>query len=154
MTPWWYLPLVAAAAMGFAMVFNVRRRTLLPIGGLAMVGFLVNQALMAAGFSHPAASFLAALAVGIFGTILARTMQEASPVFTFAPVIPLVPGQYIFDALTSLTEWIGLERDNVDASILLTEAVSDTLTAAAIVVSLAVGATAPFLFLPRARKPT
>lgn len=138
----------AAAVLGFAMVFSVPRRTLPGIAGLAVGAHLVRSFSMEHGMHLPQASFVAALAVGITAAVLAPRTNEATPIYAFAPVIPLIPGRYMFDALKGLIALTGTAPEAVAASS-VSLVVANTATAALTVLALAVGTTAPGLLIGR-----
>jgi uncharacterized membrane protein YjjB (DUF3815 family) len=92
------------AVLGFALVFAVPRRTLPGIIALAIAAHLLRSFLLEQGAGLPLASFGAALFVGVTAAGIAPRMGQATPIFAFAPVIPLIPGTYMFEALNGLLE--------------------------------------------------
>ena len=85
----WVLSLWAGlAVLGFAMVFSVPRRTLPGIVVLAIVAHLVRSLCLDLGASLPLASFVAAILIGLTAAVVAPRTNEASPIYSFAPVIP------------------------------------------------------------------
>lgn len=142
----------APAALGFAMFFNVKRRTLLGIALLAIVGKLTSGLIMDAGATVVLASFVAAMFIGMLAFFIGPLTREASPVYAFAPVIPLIPGTYIFTALTSLVSALGKPEGSAESIELLDAAATSALVAAAVTLALAVGATSPRLLFLRNRE--
>lgn len=141
----------APAALGFALFFNVRRRTLVPIAAIAVLAHLLRSVAQAAGWDLVTASFAAAVAVGAIAYTLGPYTGEASPVYAFAPVIPLIPGTLIFDGFRDLAALLSAEASGIVATGLLTHAGQQILTAAGVVLALAVGTTSPMLLVPRMR---
>ncbi len=141
----------APAALGFAMFFNVKRRTLAGIALLAILGKLASGLMVNAGATIVLASFVAALVIGMLAFIVGPLTREASSVYAFAPVIPLIPGTYIFTALTSLVSALGKPEGSAEGVELLDAAASSALIAAAVTLALAVGATSPKLLFLRNR---
>lgn len=141
----------APAALGFALFFNVRKRALVGIALLAIVGRLTRGLLMDAGLAIVLASFLAALVIGMLAFTIGPMTGEAAPVYAFAPVIPLVPGTYIFNALSLIVSALGESEQSLENSKVLDSALSTGIVAAAITLALAVGATTPNLLLLRHR---
>lgn len=141
----------APAAVGFAVFFNVRRRTLIPIASLAVLAHALRTLFQEQGVNVVAASFVAAFVIGVAAYTLGPATGEASPVYGFAPVIPLIPGSLLFDGLASLAELVNGPAAGVEASAVLTVAATRLFTAAGVVLALALGATAPMLLLPRMR---
>ena len=142
----------APAAVGFALFFNVRRRTLVPIALLAVAAHLVRSGLEDLGVHLAGASLAAAFLVGAAAYLLGPATGEASPVYAFAPVIPLIPGTLLFDGLESLGELVSSAGATDAATVLVVSALDDLLTAGAVVLALALGTTAPGLLRPRARR--
>jgi uncharacterized membrane protein YjjB (DUF3815 family) len=152
MTGAWLSLWAAPAAVGFALFFNVRRRTLVPIALLAMAAHLVRSGLEAAGAHLVGASLVAAFTVGAAAYLLGPATGEASPVYAFAPVIPLIPGTLLFDGFEAVGELVSVTGSGEASTALLVRALDDLLTAAAVVLALALGTTAPGLLRPRARQ--
>lgn len=145
----WLMSLWAGVAvLGFALVFSVPRRTLPGIVALAVGAHVVRTFFLHLGASLPIASFMAALFVGLTAALVAPRTGQATPIYAFAPVIPLIPGTYIFNSLKgvfALTSTHAPEGtpEIVDAAIIA--ASTATLT----VIALAVGAISPTLLFGR-----
>lgn len=139
------------AALGFAMLFNVRRHALLPIAGIAIGARVLSDVAVNAGLTLIVADYLAAFAVGMVAYTLAPATGEASPVYAFAPVIPLFPGKFAISALQALVVWITTNADGPDSEARLTSAASSGFTAAAIILALCLGAISPLLLFPGRR---
>jgi uncharacterized membrane protein YjjB (DUF3815 family) len=142
----------APAALGFALFFNVRRRTLVPIAVLATAAHLARSGMEEIGLNLVAASLVAAFLVGAGAYLLGPATGEASPVYAFAPVIPLIPGALLFDGFDAVGELVATSGDDARSAVLLARALDDLLTAGAVVLALALGTTAPGLLRPRARE--
>ena len=142
----------APAAVGFALFFNVRRRTLVPIALLAVAAHLARSGLQDLGVHLAGASLAAAFLVGAAAYLLGPATGEASPVYAFAPVIPLIPGTLLFDALESVGELVSSAGATDTATVLVVGALDNLFTAGAVVLALALGTTAPGLLRPRARR--
>lgn len=149
----WTVLFAAPAALGFAILFNVRRRALLPIALLAVLAKSVAVFLVSQGFNVVVASFLAALLVGVISYVLGPATGEASPVYAFAAVVPLIPGIYVFQALQALESVVVADSGGVQALTPLVEAATNGITAAGILLALAIGVTSPVLLLPGTRTP-
>lgn len=143
----WAIP----AALGFAMFFNVRRRALVPIAVIAFLAHAIDYFIRDAGGNAVSGAFVGAFFIGCVAYTLGPWTKEAAPVYAFAPVIPLIPGAYMLDAMKSLTAWLTKGADDSAAAEILTQATSSALTAAAITLALAIGTISPMLLLPRAR---
>lgn len=147
----WISLWAAPAAIGFALFFNVRRRTLIPIAILAALAHLLRSTLQDSGVGIVGASLAAAFLVGAIAYLLGPATGEASPVYAFAPVIPLVPGSMLFDGLEAFGRLIGGDAVGEEALQLLATGSQDVLTASTVVLALAFGSTAPGLFRIAAR---
>lgn len=143
----------APAALGFAMLFNVRRRALPIVAVIAVLAKVVAVYSQHLGATVVVADFLAACLVGSIAFALAPRLGEASPVFAFAPVIPLIPGAVIAKAfLTSFSTWVASPASEAPTHIAeFVTSASTGLSAAAMVLALCVGAITPMLLLPSAR---
>lgn len=149
----WLTPLWAApAAIGFALLFNVRAKSLPGICALAILGMMIRNVLIHQGFSPTMGSFTAALVVGWIGFSIGPWTHEASPVYAFAPVIPMVPGSHIFRALGAVVEWQVQPPDQQAAEEILVHMFSEALAATSITLALAIGTITPMLVLPRVRR--
>jgi uncharacterized membrane protein YjjB (DUF3815 family) len=136
------------AVLGFAMVFSVPRRTLPGIAALAILAHLVRAVMMElAGASLPVASFVAALLVGTTAAVVAPRTDQATPIYAFAPVIPLIPGTYIFTALRAVIELTEIGPSSTDAGPVVDSALVSVAIATLTVVALAVGTIAPGLLI-------
>ena len=153
MTDPWISLYAAPAAVGFALTFNVRGRALLPIAVLAVIAHLLRSLLEGQGISLVGASFAAAFVIGAAAYVLGPATGEASPVYSFAPVIPLVPGSLLFSGLEGLAVLITERVPGTEPVPFAVGALDDLLTAAAVVLALALGSTAPSLMRLRSRRP-
>lgn len=149
----WSVLYAGPVALGFAILLNARRRALAPIVVLAVLAKALSDALEAQGATIVLASFLGALLVGSVAYTLGPATGEASPVYAVAPIIPLVPGGYIFAALQPLETIVDASARGLEALNPLTTAATNGITAAAILLALAIGATSPMLLMPRFRSP-
>jgi uncharacterized membrane protein YjjB (DUF3815 family) len=138
----------AVAALGFATVFAAPKRALPGILVLAGLAHLLRAALLQQGASLPLSSAAAALLVGLCAAFLAPRTMLATPILAFAPVIPLLPGKYMFQALTGVLE---LAKDPVDPLPLIESTATDATIAMMTVVALALGTIGPTLILLRPR---
>ena len=92
------------AALGFAILFNVPKRTL---PGCVLVGALghgLRTALVESGISIELGTLAGATAVGFLGLIFARWWRVPSPVYTIPGVIPMVPGSFAFRTMIGILE--------------------------------------------------
>jgi uncharacterized membrane protein YjjB (DUF3815 family) len=78
--------------IGFGILFNVPRDTLIPCGLVGMVGHLTRFSIQSLGLSNEVATFFSALVVGLIGYWAARRMSRPRLVFTVTGIISMVPG--------------------------------------------------------------
>ena len=149
----WTIVFAAPAAVGFAVLFNVRRRALIPIAVLAVIAKGLAVLLVGQDMRVVFASFLAALLVGVVAYTLGPATGEAAPVYGFASVVPLIPGVYVFQALQALESVVIARSGGVQALNPLIDAATNAITAAGILLALAIGVTSPVLLLPGTRTP-
>jgi len=144
---WWMSAWAGLAVLGFAMVFSVPRRTLPGIIVLAITAHLLRSFALEQGAALPLASFVAALFVGFTAAIVAPRTGQATSIYAFAPVVPLIPGTYMFEALSGLLELT--TGDVADPSAVVDTAIIDTAIATLTIVALAVGTIGPTLVAGR-----
>lgn len=142
----WVSVYAAPAALGFALFFNVRRRALLPIGLLAVTAHLLRSVLLESGLDLVSSSFVASFLTGSVAYLLGPRTGEASPVFAFAPVIPLVPGALMFEGLAAAAEAARSSTTTLEDVVGLALAGQRIITALGVVLALALGASVPGLF--------
>ena len=93
-----------------------------------------------------AATAAATVAVTVRQVSLAPRTGQATPIYAFAPVIPLIPGTYMFEALTGLLE---LTSGGRASSLIVDSVVVDVSVATLTIVALAVGTIGPTLLAGR-----
>jgi len=86
-------PLWAAlATVGFAVLFNLRRRDI-PIAALgAAFGWAVSMPITLATGSQAAGLFAAAAVIGLWAELVAAFLKRPASVYIVCAIIPLVPG--------------------------------------------------------------
>ena len=94
----------AIPAVGFGMVFNVPRHTLIYCAYGGAIAYSSRAFLQ--GFDIPLelATFLASTIVGIVALRWSRKYLIPRPVYTIASIIPLLPGTYAFTAMINLID--------------------------------------------------
>ncbi len=134
----------AVAAFGFAVLFNVPKRTLAVTSMLALLGGLTKVALLKWGVSLVLASLAGASLIGILAIQAAHSLHAPHLVFSIPAVIPLVPGIYTYRMMVGL---VLLTKDPNSGAYIktLAETVQNGLTAAFITMSIAIGIAIPML---------
>lgn len=154
---WWLLLQngfwAGVAALGFAILFNVPRRTLAGciIGGI--IAYAVRAlTLQFTPLGLEAATFAAATVIGFLGVLFGRRWHAPAAVFVVPGVIPLIPGSLAFRTMIDvLVLTTGPGSDN---ALLLEQAATNGIRTVLIVSALAGGIALPSLFLRRDRPMT
>ncbi|NJK94033.1 MAG: threonine/serine exporter [Bacteroidales bacterium] len=131
-------------AIGFAILFNVPPRTIFIIWLLAALGGLAKLFLIFAGASALLASLAGATLIGILSIQAAHNKHAPPLVFSIPAVIPLVPGVYAYQAILGLIILAG-NSSVINYNEVLASTVNNGLNAIFILMSLAVGVSAPML---------
>ncbi|WP_054948786.1 threonine/serine exporter family protein [Numidum massiliense] len=87
------------ASMGFGIIFNAPRKSLLQCGVVGSVGWVPYILLVDAGVDAVQASFVGAFAVALIGHVMAKTYRTPVIIFSVAGIIPLVPGGLSYDTM-------------------------------------------------------
>jgi uncharacterized membrane protein YjjB (DUF3815 family) len=132
------------AGVGFAVLFNVPQRTLLPIGILSALGGLVKFGSMHFGVGIVFASFLAAIIIGVVSIRMAYSKDSPPLVFYIPSVIPLVPGFFIYKMMLGIMSLTSVIDTNLYLQNLITT-VNNGSKAIFILISLGIGVAVPML---------
>ena len=115
--------------MGFALLVNAPRRTVLPTSMTSMAGYTVYLLLsLLLGRGVLISYFLATAFISVVCEIEARVMRMPATVFLLCALVPLVPGYSFYSAMLAL-----VENDGARAAASMMQAVQ-------IVAAIAVGA--------------
>ena len=140
------------AAVGFALLFNVPRRTLFGCMLSGALGYAVRSLLLELGLvGIETGTLLAATFVSVLGVVFGRVWRVPAVVFAVPGLIPFVPGSLAFRALSDL---LTLTTAAAADDTLLMKAVVSTLKSILIVGALAAGVAVPSLLLRRDRPMT
>lgn len=132
------------AGVGFAILFNVPARTLTPIWFLACLGVIVKFTCMHMGIGIIFASFLGAVAVGIFALLAARKFYGPPLVFSIPSVIPMIPGAFAYNMMLGFIDLSSVVEHNEYIRV-LSFTTSNGLKALFILMGLATGVALPML---------
>lgn len=80
------------ATTGFAILFHVPKKEILPAGIVGAVGWLVYMYCNLDGNGVLIGCFMGACVVGLIADIFSRIFKEAATVFIIPGILPLVPG--------------------------------------------------------------
>ena len=116
------LQLITAFAgyLGFALLFNVRGRKLLPVG---LGALLTWGTCLLSGLVIPSEAccyFLASVLLTIYAEVMARVEKSPATVFLTGGVIPLIPGSSLYTTMSCAiqSDWTGFSRQGLHTLIL------------------------------------
>jgi len=132
------------AGGGFAILFNVPLRTLLPIGFLSALGGLVKFGTMHFGVGIVLASFLAAIIIGMVSIRMAYSKDSPPLVFYIPSVIPLVPGFFMYKMMLGIMSLTSVDDTDLYLQNLIST-VNNGTKAIFILISLGIGVAVPML---------
>lgn len=142
---WFWLGI---GATGFAILFNVPRRTILTIFLLGAFGGILKFIILELSGSIILGSFFGAMLVG-FASITAAHYKHAPPfVLAIPAVIPMVPGAFTYRAMLGIIHLTGKIDHNTFLSI-LEDTVDNGLKAFFVLAALSLGVSAPMLIFRR-----
>lgn len=137
----------AIAATGFAILFNVPRRTLpgCALGGA--VGHATRTLLMQLGLDIELATLAGATMIGFLGLLFARHWKAPSLIFTISAAVTMVPGTFAYRTMLGLLELA--QTDPATANAALIEASTNAIRTGLILGAIAVGIVAPAMLFDR-----
>lgn len=117
------------ATIGFAVLFQVPRKTLLRAGFAGAFGWSVFNIINQEFNSMVVATFLAAMVLAMIGERFARTEKQPFTVFIIPGIVPLVPGVALYNTMIAiLEENYNLAIETGSEAILIALAISGGLT--------------------------
>lgn len=131
------------AALGFAILFNAPKRSLLHIFGIAALGGLFKTWLLAWDVHIILASLGGAVLVGYVSILAAHDRHAPPMVFAIPAVIPMVPGVFAYRMMLGVIELSTIPHQEYE--LVLAETISNGLKASFILLSLALGVAIPYL---------
>lgn len=135
------------AALGFGILFNVPVRTLLHISLLGLLGIFLKNYLLSFDISIILSSFIGATAIGILSLLAAKSKHSPPLVFSIPAVIPMVPGIFTYKTMLGIIKLTG--ETGMDFNKVLSSTINNGLKATFIMMTLAVGVSAPNLIFRR-----
>jgi uncharacterized membrane protein YjjB (DUF3815 family) len=132
------------AAIGFAILFNVPRRTLFPIWCIGFLGGLIKFTAMNYEMGVVFASFLGAVAVGIVAIQMAHLKDSPPLVFSIPSVIPMIPGVFAYKFMLGMIALTSIEKTDIYLQTLI-ETVNNGSKMMFVLISLGTGVAIPML---------
>lgn len=135
------------AAVGFAVLFNVPRRTLVGCALAGAAGHASRTLLMSWGIGIELGTLIGAAVVGFLGHYFGQRWHAADLVFTVPGVIPMVPGSFAFRTMIGVLELVNLGA--FAGTPVLVEASVNAIKTGLILAAIAGGIAAPSLLFQR-----
>lgn len=139
----------AIPAVGFAMVFNVPKHTLIYCAFGGAIAYTSRTFLMDLDLALELATFLASTLVGFVALYWSRKYIIPRPVYTIASIIPLLPGTYAFAAIINL---ISMNAHGVTPE-LITIFIDNSLKTIIVLGGIGFGLALPSLYYIRYNRP-
>jgi uncharacterized membrane protein YjjB (DUF3815 family) len=135
------------AALGFAILFNVPRRLLLPCFVCGAVGHGIRTLLTSQGVTIEFATLVGAVAIGILSSYFSVRLKIPTSVFAITGAIPLVPGVFAYQTIVGLLNATAA-TGSATTELLVAAGINGVKTAI-ILAAIAFGTAAPILFFQR-----
>ncbi len=132
------------AGIGFAILFNVPKRTLIAIFILGLLGGVIKFGSLYSGMGIVFATFLSASVVGFLSIQTAHWMKSPPMIFSIPAVIPMVPGLFAYKMMLGVISLSNLENSEVYL-INLIETVNNGVKSILILIAIAIGVSIPML---------
>lgn len=136
--------LACASTIGFAILFNSPKKSLILGGMTGGLGWVIYS--LTKGYSPILAAFLASTIIGLFGEIFARIQKRPVTVFVIPGIVPIVPGYGLYLTMVHL-----INNKYYEAAQIGTEAV---FTAGAISIGIIVVSSSSRLLKSLKRRPS
>jgi len=133
-------------AIGFAILFNVPKRTLFPIYVLGAIGGLIKIGLVHLGHGPVLGTFLGATVIGLLSHLAGWWKISPPIVFSIPASIPMVPGIFTYKMMMGVIKLTG-NPNPAEYSKILNDTVHNGMLALFMLLSLAVGAALPLLIV-------
>ena len=112
-------PLLAVvAAIGFSMVFKVRKSHIWLVGVLAFCGYFVRNAMLSSGIGIELSTLFGSLFIGALTDIISKTQKTPLQMLKVPAGIPMIPGAFVYESIKSLLAFVS--ATTVDAAKLAT----------------------------------
>lgn len=135
---------LGCAGVGFAVLFNVPRRTLGVICIIAALGGMLKFYLVSLEMGLVFSALCGASLIG-FSSVLAAHYRKAPPMtFALPALIPMIPGFFAYKAMVGVMR-LTAEKDQTIYPKLFFETVSNGLSALFIILALSAGVAIPLL---------
>jgi uncharacterized membrane protein YjjB (DUF3815 family) len=132
------------AAIGFAILFNVPRRTLFPVWCIGAIGGLVKFSAIDFNMSVVFASLFGSVAVGFIAIQMAHMRNSPPLVFSIPSVIPMVPGVFAYKFMLGMIALTSIENTDAYTQTLI-ETVNNGAKMMFVLIAIGTGVAIPML---------
>lgn len=132
------------AALGFAILFNVPRRTLFAIWALGAIGGWIKFLFVGLDFNIILACFIGSTSIGIISIPLAHKIHSPPLIFSIPSIIPMIPGTFAYRMMLGLLK-IATHTTETGMNEVLVDTAQYGINVMLILLSLSVGVSAPML---------
>ena len=137
------------ASVGFAMVFNVPKHTLIYCAFGGAITYIIRTLSLHIGLGIEISTLIASTFIGILALYWSRKHLIPRPVYTVASIIPMIPGTFAFSAMISLVD---MNSHGVTPE-LIEVFIENGLKAVAILGAISFGLALPSLYFMRLNRP-
>ncbi|MDE3837828.1 hypothetical protein C0966_00200 [Bacillus methanolicus] len=92
------------ASVGFGIIFNAPKQSLIKCGLVGMAGWVIYFLMETNGFDPVAATLAASFFIAVISQVFAKMYKTPIIIFSVAGIIPLVPGGMAYDAMRNFVE--------------------------------------------------
>lgn len=135
------------AALGFGILFNIPRGSIITVFVLGFVAGFIKFALINFNVHIVLATFIAVLFVAIISMPTAHKIHHPPVVFCVPPVIPMIPGYFAYETVLSAMNFIFIEKDALKRVALMDSIFSNGFTMFFILIAITTGIALPMLLL-------
>ena len=133
------------AAVGFGILFNIPRKTILVVFFLGFAAGLVKFLLIHFNVNIVLSSLVATSFVGILSSPLAHKVHHPPVVFSIPAVIPMIPGYYAYETVLSIMSFTFMEEGNPQKVELIVSIFYNGFTTLFILIAITIGVSLPLL---------
>lgn len=141
----------AIAAIGFAAISRPPRRVYLYCAVIAASGHSLRFILMndvSTGMHIFAATLIASLFIGVFGTLLSPVAKTPPEACIFPSLLPMIPGVYAYKAFGGIALCV-LSNDQVNFGYCFYQFAHNGIICVSVLLAMVVGATLPTFVLKK-----
>lgn len=133
------------AAIGFGVLFNIPRKTILIVFLLGFVAGFVKFLLLDFNVNIILATLVSASLVGVLSSPLAHKIHHPPVVFSIPPIIPMLPGYYAYETVLSVVSFTFMQQGNPERIKLIDAIFYNGFTMIFVLIAITVGVSLPLL---------